>query len=455
MIKPPVIPSNNVDTDPSIPTVRYGGETAIHTVEYDVAGAQSPDFSTTELHEPPLIESLSAGMAKVSASPQSDPTTTLEEICALLTKRTLTNAHRHQLQKVLARLLNYEGDVVPTELALYAQSLFTSVNQLTQPGVAPSQVSKAALIAGTESFIDDATQAIRQWGKQISVKVTQLWDGYFRSVKDIEDRLNNVDQQLQRLRNGVVVSPLVIVPALNVKLLSVNDKPVLTHKHVDKIIKDEVSYLLTVTKAWRAENIAFKNRLMRYFGNGGDLPLSLLNRPHPPLLSKMSYVDDEDMQYKNFTMTKSLIGHGNVSFHESTHNATNVTEKASRLVNTHYMVILAKDTNFRNFTDEKQEPWSLATMSRLYDVALQAVEIMRSLAKDNSALDIKDKEIYEVINIVKQLPTPTLTDAFSDIIAAYQLDVSQTQQNLFRYIFDFVTALIDVLNLHLQAYRSA
>lgn len=457
MTTPADIPthSNNVDTDPSIPTIRYGGEKAIQTVDYDAAGARSPDFTTTPPENAPLTESLSAGMAKVSASPQSDPVATLEEICALLTKRTLTNSHRHQLQSVLARLLKYEGDVVPTELALYAQSLFTSVGQLTQPGVAPSQVDKATLIAGTESFIDDATQAIRVWGKQIGVKIGQLWDGYFRSVKDIESRLSELDKHLQRLRNGVVVTPQVTVPALNVKLLSVNDKPIITHKHVDKIVKDEVNYLLTIIKAWRAENIAFKNRLMRYFGNGGELPLSLLNRPHPPLLSKMLYVDDEDMQYKNFVPTKSLIGHGNLSFHESTHNATNVTEKAGRLTQTHYKVILAKDTNFHNYSDIQQEPWSLKMLSNLYDAALQTVEMMRSLAKDDSALDVKDKEIQEVINIVKQLPTPTLTDAFTDIITAYQLDVSQTQQNLFRYLYDFVNTLIDTLSLHLQCYRSA
>lgn len=447
MTTQPDIPTKNVDTDPSIPTLRYGGEKAMQTVDYDVAGAVSPDGPSTE--------SLSAGMARVSASPQSDPTTTVEEICSLLTKRTLTNSHRHQLHEVLARLLKYEGDTVPTELAEYAQSLFTSVSQLTQPGVHPLPVDSTTLIAGTESFIDDATQAIRLWGKQIGVKISQLWDGYFRSVKDVEARLTDIDKQLQRLRNGVVVNPQVTIPALYVKLLSVNDKSILDHRHVDKIIKDEVNYLLTLIKAWRAENIAFKNRLLRYFGNGGDLPLTLLNRPHPPLLSKMLYVDDEDMRYKNFVPTKSLIGHGNLTFHESSHNAVTVTEKAGRLTQTYYTVILAKDTNFHNYADIQQEPWSLKVLSNLYDAALQTVEIMRSLAKDESALDVKDKEINEVINIVKQLDTPTLTDAFTDIITAYQLDVSRTQQNLFRYLYDFVMALIDTLHLHLQSYRSA
>lgn len=434
-------------SDPSLPTIRYGGEQAVQTVAYDAGvTVASPEGSTV---------SLGTAMTQVSASPQTDPTTTVEEICALLAKRTVTNHHRHQLVKVLRRLLDYEGDVIPDELANYARDILTSAQYITHPGVEPAVSTRAELIAGAESFIENATQAIRQWGKQIGIKISQLWDGYFRSVKDVEEQLKRIDQHLLRLRNGVVVTPQVTIPALNVKLLSVNGKSVLTHKYVDKIIKDEVNYLLTLIKAWRAENIAFKNRLMRYFGNGGDLPLSLLNRPHSPLFSKMSFVDEEDMQYKNYVPAKSPIGHGNIGFHESTHNTVTLPEKAERLTRTHYTVTLPKDARFQDFAEVQQEPWSLKMLSNLYDTALQIVEIMRSLAKDESALDVKDKEISEVINIVKQLDTPTLSDAFVDIITAYQLDVSQTQQNLFRYLYDFVTTLIDTLNLHLQCYRSA
>lgn len=316
----------------------------------------------------------------------------------------------------------------------------------------PSQW-KRERIAGCESLIDDLTKNLKRWANQLTSKINELWISNRYTVEALKKQVIDLDQLFTAVNRNAEKLPLINIPQTINKVLSVNNRTIITHAYVDEVLSAEVNFIFNVIKVWNNETVGFKNRFIKYFGNKAKNPVNELKRPRPPFFSKKLYVDEMNMSYVYFTPPKAFIGGGAITFCEYTKPFEDIAEAAGRLEGSGYHLNQALDTDKSQIASHNITPLAFSKLEDIYNVVSKIISIIEGLNDKNGLFNISDRDVKDVLNTVRSLNDEVILDAYAAISTQYQLGVTATQTGFIKYLHTLCDKLIAFITINLEAYR--
>lgn len=381
-----------------------------------------------------------------------------------LTNHRLSQESKKNITRALDKLKSTDSKHITNDLVNEVDGLLGSVSTITvNEGKAVVNVSgsehfdldimdlwKDSRIAGLEGLLEDLSRDIKRWANKLNAKLNDLFSSNKKAVESLKKGILNLDEYMAKLEGKEPLEKVVVLTPLIDKYLFVNGKSIANKSNVESIINAEVNYIFTVLKNWILETVAYKNKAIRYFGNGATGPLSELYRTHPRFFSKKALVDEKNKDLVFYTPPKEFIGGGSIWFCEHTGKPEDLKEAVKYFELTGYNVLQVGKTDAKlteiNTLKFKQ-------LEHIYNAISKVIEIMEHLNNKSNDFDLSDKDVKDVLSTVKSLDDSSVLKAYGTVFAHYQLDASATQSNFIKYLYNLCDKLIAFVILNLEAYE--
>lgn len=310
-------------------------------------------------------------------------------------------------------------------------------------------------IAGCESILEELGKTIKNYSNKLAEKLAEIFTGHRYTIASLEERLNEVDKKLtfiEGLRDDV---QFVTIPEMINKSLQVNYRAIATDTNLDKILNSEINFIGMAIKSWSVESTAYKNKLIRFFGNKGRGDFKDLARFHPKFLSKKMFIDEDNSNEVTYSTPNRFIGMGALFFTENTRTPESLSDLVSGQAFVGYEMVSEVNPGGRPVTDLNIRPIPIGQLENIRKTTLLTINLMKVISEENNDFDTDGRDIKDILSSLKTAGDAVLMDSFSGMLSHYQSNTSFTQGKLVAYLGQLASHLITFMFINMEGYDDA
>lgn len=311
-------------------------------------------------------------------------------------------------------------------------------------------------VEGCESILDELSKTMKVYTNKLSEKLSEIFTGNKYTIEGLTDRIEEAHKKLTFIETVRTDIEFVTIPENIAKALSIDFKTIATQPGIDKLIGTEVNLIGMLIKLWVQENVQYKNKLIKFFGNKGRGDFLELYRLHPKFVSKKLYIDEDNSDEVTWSVPNKLLGNGAFLFTENAHKPETLTELANSQGYVGYRIVKPSEVNYpRPIPPLNVKPISISQMESIVKTVKMIISLMTLINQPNNDFDTDGKDIKDLTNTIKSTEDEILMDAFSGMLSSYQQNVISAQGNIIRYLGEIGSTLITYLFIHMEGYDDA
>lgn len=410
-------------------------------------------------------------MASVNAAKVVDIDETIREAKSLLDSHLQDGQYVAAIQNALTMINQTEDYQLQPE---FVQEIDEVINNVGNIVVARND--SGSLVSGTESFgftltpkewrrtrvegcesiLDELSKTMKVYTNKLSEKLSEIFTGNKYTIEGLTDRIEEAHKKLTFIETVRTDIEFVTIPENIAKALSIDFKTIATQPGIDKLIGTEVNLIGMLIKLWVQENVQYKNKLIKFFGNKGRGDFLELYRLHPKFVSKKLYIDEDNSDEVTWSVPNKLLGNGAFLFTENGHKPETLTELANSQGYVGYRIVKPSEVNYpRPIPPLNVKPISISQMESIVKTVKMIISLMTLINQPNNDFDTDGKDIKDLTNTIKSTEDEILMDAFSGMLSSYQQNVISAQGNIIRYLGEIGSTLITYLFIHMEGYDDA
>lgn len=310
--------------------------------------------------------------------------------------------------------------------------------------------------AALKEILSETHKNIKRWANQLSDNFQRRWVELMTSTEVLEERLSSIDATLAIVDR--IVDGITTVELNEIISRSISKNGRVLSGDIGKALQGEVNYTLLCLTGWSAEQVKFKNSVIRYFGNERNDDITDISSELPKLFDQRIKVDtNEGMVFGR--QTRQML---NGSYFEGIALEPKWIKDNIKSVadNTLYAESLSV-TGYNVITDNSvrasKTTVPVMPLSQLYvvrDVVETIINKLKSMNDEADPTNFNPDDVKDVLNTLRgSTGESQRAYQYGLITADYQFDVNSFKTQVSNQLTVLASHLITMMNQHLECYN--